>query len=80
MEEIVEDDSVGQQSIYNNCRFYGNFICYIIFITLLKLSYFNYFLYIMHAKTEINATKILSLLYHSTPSCMVFKKKIKKNQ
>jgi len=27
----------------------------------------------MHAKTEINAAKILSLLYHSTPSCGVFK-------
>jgi len=32
----------------------------------------------MHAKTETNAAKFLSLLYHSTPSCGVFEIK-KKN-
>jgi len=34
----------------------------------------------MHAKTEINAAKILSLLYHSIPSCGVFKIYKKKTQ
>ena len=80
MEEIVEDEGVGQQGIYNNCRFYGNIICYITFISLLKINYFNFFLYIMHAKTETNA-KILSLLYPATPSggiFKIFKKKIRK--
>jgi len=77
VEEIVEDEGVGQQGIYNNCRFYGNIICYITFISLLKINYFNYFfIYIMHAKTETNA-QILSLLYPASPSRGVFK--IKKN-
>jgi len=47
VEEIVEDEGVGQQGIYNNCRFYGNIICYITFISLLKINYFNYFFYIL---------------------------------
>ena len=73
MEEIVEDEGVGQQGIYYNCRFYGNFICYIIFISLLKLSYFYYFFILCMQEWKIMHVKILSLLYHSTPSCGVFK-------
>ena len=34
----------------------------------------------MHAKTKINAAKILSLLYHFTPSCGVFNFFLKKTQ
>jgi len=34
----------------------------------------------MHAKMEINAAEMLSLLYHSTSSCMVFKFFSKLNQ
>jgi len=31
----------------------------------------------MHARTKINAAEILSLLYHSTPSCGIFNLKKK---
>ena len=34
----------------------------------------------MHARTEIDAAEILSLLYHSTPSCGVFNFFLKKIQ
>jgi len=53
VEEIVEDEGVGQQGIYNNCRFYGNIICYITFISLLKINYFNYFFYILCMQKKI---------------------------
>jgi len=80
VEEIVEDEGVGQQGIYNNCRFHGNIICYITFISLLKINYFNYFLYIlcMQKRKPMHKFCPYYTLQLQIEGYLKFKKKIQK--
>jgi len=86
IQDKSQDERVGQDNFYNNCRFYCNFflenycnfICYIIFISLLQLSFMLFFLsYFKKFERKKNGRQILdmgpTLRYLTTWSCGVFK-------